>query len=742
MKKKPLKLYLLLLVTSITLATITALACAGGDWDEHEGSMFAPEIINQPTYSPFFRTNEYPFYTGYDDEGTKRFNPINTKEWYRFFDSKISEEALNYWLYTASLNQIDSMIFNLKDKPANLTSLSKIFSLKPYSLTTKTTSFLYYVGFAKRNEAFATKEYEDSWNTKPKKVNTISADKQIAGGLTFYVKATDVFLKERYGFQLMRLYFYNKNYEKVISFYKENESSFKSDNSIKWRTMGYLAGSYYKLKNYSQSNYLYSLIFNQYEPLQKSAYLSFHPLSSSQWDLCLNLAKTTTEKEVLWQLAGLYTDDVMAMREIIKLNPKSELVDLLLVRAINIEEEKMESNKPTYAYQDKKSATPIKQDLIQFLNTMSDANTAKSPAIWHLSAAYLNYMNNSYDEADKQLKRAEKLCQTKGLLKSQYHLISALGKLKKIKNIDAKAETDLLSDLKPIYDAKTDDEKDLRYLSAQIWMRQALANLLIEHKEFEKAELVYPGTYSEQYNDTNVIKNMITYYNASQKSEFEKLFIEQATLKKDNYLELLAIRYAQLDLLDASINTFKLITTNESYLLGNPFTIHIKDCHDCDHAKPQKNSYTSLTFIEKMKEMKTIAQTKPIEAAQNYFLVANGFYNMTYFGNARLFFDNDVDNTIYEYEHKQVKEEDCALALNYYLLAKNNSTDKEFRAKCTFMAAKCEQNAFFMNIPKNYKGDFKAGKYFTELKNEYSSTKYFDEVLQECGYFKTYMRKF
>jgi hypothetical protein len=55
------------------------------------------------------------------------------------------------------------------------------------------------------------------------------------------------------------------------------------------------------------------------------------------------------------------------------------------------------------------------------------------------------------------------------------------------------------------------------------------------------------------------------------------------------------------------------------------------------------------------------------------------------------------------------------------------------------MAAKCEQNAFFMNTPANYKGDFKSGVYFASLKKDYNTTKYYQEVIKECGYFKTYL---
>lgn len=753
MMTKPFKKFLILLISSISLIAVTVLACGGGDWDSTEGSMFAPEIINQQKHVPFFRTLEYPFYTssnynddgyysgfGYDEDNYISFNVINSEEWHAYFEEKIPITTLSYWLYTASLNQIDSMIFNLKDKPSNLNETSKTNSLKTFNLNAKAISFLYYVGFAKRNETFSVPKNENSWNTNLKNEidNTISIEKQISGGQKFLLKTNDSFLKERYAYQLLRLYFYSEKYKETIDFYNKTIDVFKLENSIKWRALSYVAGSYYRQKNYVQSNYIYSIIFDMYEPLKKSCYLSFHPLEKTEWETCLNGAKNNHEKEVLWQLLGLYTNDIKAMQEILKLNPKSELVELLLVRAVNIEEENIDGffnrNSTT------ESQTHVDSTLLNFINNASaNANNLNNPVIWHLSAAYLNYISTNYITADEQLKRAEHLCQNNKLLKSQYHLISALGKIKKTKTINEKVESDLLPDLKIIFAKKTKEESNLRYLSAQAWMRQSLASLFLINNDIEKAELVFPGCYFKNNADTLNLIQMVNYFNDSKKSAFENLFLENTLLTKDNYLELLAIRYAQLDMLNNSSKTFKKMAESNKTLLGNPFTIHINDCHDCDHNAFQTKKYTCLSFIEKMQEMKETAIKKPNEAAQNYFLIANGFYNMTYFGNARIFYDNAVDKSIYEYEHKPVIEENCDLALKYYLLAKEKSTNKEFKAKCTFMAAKCEQNAFFMNPPDDYEGDFKSGEYFNMLQKDYSTTKYYVEIIKECGYFKTYI---
>lgn len=209
---------------------------------------------------------------------------------------------------------------------------------------------------------------------------------------------------------------------------------------------------------------------------------------------------------------------------------------------------------------------------------------------------------------------------------------------------------------------------------------------------------------------------------------------------KSDYADLLGIRYAQSDELEKALIYFNIRYSEKQELYGNPFTIHIKDCHDCDHAAAQKTKYTKESFVEKLIEMKNTAQTKPAEAAQNYFLVANGFYNMTYYGNARVFYSNPIYSYTEwnETDTGDIKELNCSLALKYYLLAREKSTDKEFKAKCTFMAAKCEQNNDFGGSFLDQNENITPGAYYKALKKEFSATKYYQEILRECSYFSAF----
>ena len=69
------------------------------------------------------------------------------------------------------------------------------------------------------------------------------------------------------------------------------------------------------------------------------------------------------------------------------------------------------------------------------------------------------------------------------------------------------------------------------------------------------------------------------------------------------------------------------------------------------------------------------------------------------------------------------------------------SVDKEFKAQCCFMAAKCEQNIYFSSADFNADRIVKSGKYYQLLEENYSKTNYYREILKECGYFGMYQAK-
>jgi hypothetical protein len=102
----------------------------------------------------------------------------------------------------------------------------------------------------------------DHWSYQFKKDNTpkpetVNIQNQIIGGISLYKNEKFQFIKERYIFQLVRLYYFNNNYKKSIQFFKKHFLEIKLTDSMKWRTMGYAAAAYTNSKK-CRRDFLYN----------------------------------------------------------------------------------------------------------------------------------------------------------------------------------------------------------------------------------------------------------------------------------------------------------------------------------------------------------------------------------------------------------------------------------------------------------------------------------------------------
>jgi hypothetical protein len=114
--------------------------------------------------------------------------------------------------------------------------------------------------------------------------------------------------------------------------------------------------------------------------------------------------------------------------------------------------------------------------------------------------------------------------------------------------------------------------------------------------------------------------------------------------------------------------------------------------HQCDATAPHKN-YTKLSFAERMLELSGRAQGRGEPAAQASLELANGFYNMSFYGNGRDIYSTRGSNLSPRWENATTLSPALRmdLAHKYYLQAAALSSNSEFKAKATFMAAKVEQ---------------------------------------------------
>jgi hypothetical protein len=415
----------------------------------------------------------------------------------------------------------------------------------------------------------------------------------------------------------------------------------------------------------------------------------------------------------------------------------------LLTRAIN-KQERAYSYQPSTAPKDYKRIVRenIRGELLQFVEQVANAGNTVQPDLWLISAGYLNTFAGKYQQAGTYFDKA--LAKTSNVeeVGRQVRLLRLINTISSLDKIDARAEQKLLADLKWIHGNCSDGGESFRCSNVIGWSNWYISSLYEQVNNRVMAELFrHTDTY---YRNDSDLEKMKAFLQKIEHSDWEKLALARYAITLSDIFEYQAVMAAFAGNLESSLSYMEKSEDKATVLPGNPFNGKIKDCHDCDHEAPQKVKYTKLSFLQTMKQMQQNVDNGN-DVYNNSLLLANAYYNMTYYGNARVFYEGDVmnqyGNSIDAFYHPQLLN--CDKPKKYYQQAFAAATTDEQRAKCVYMTAKCERNEYYNNTiyagNGEFDGEFVAWESFKTLKENYSNTRYYQDVIKECGYFKTYV---
>lgn len=193
----------------------------------------------------------------------------------------------------------------------------------------------------------------------------------------------------------------------------------------------------------------------------------------------------------------------------------------------------------------------------------------------------------------------------------------------------------------------------------------------------------------------------------------------------------------------------------DNKLYANSFTETIND-YPKKYGKMQ-TGINKKTFAQEMLRLQKLALNDKKNASLYYYKMANGIYQTGYYGNSWFLISYDWSSydlygppqTLYDNDYKL-----ATTAKAFYNKAKLLSSDANFKAKCTFMLAKCEQKKIIntsygnvYNYDENYevtRNKFMAANfnnpYFKELKAKYAITPFYKIAVNQCSYFKEFLR--
>lgn len=170
----------------------------------------------------------------------------------------------------------------------------------------------------------------------------------------------------------------------------------------------------------------------------------------------------------------------------------------------------------------------------------------------------------------------------------------------------------------------------------------------------------------------------------------------------------------------------------------DPFVTRIKDCRECDEQKYAKAPWTHASVIARLAQDSVTANGTGDDAAAASIQIGNALYNFTWHGNAR---------RVLRPTHQDAF--DTRPAERWYKRAYELARSRELKAKAAYLAAKAERGILADALeaqdadaapanPDDTSGVLPVPPQWFPRLQQLSDTRYYKEVLRECGTFRTW----
>ena len=553
--------------------------------------------------------------------------------------------------------------------------------------------------------------------------------------------AREPFLAQRYALQALRVMFFRRDWTAAIAFFDKNKAALDAPSAdISARAHYYVAGALRRNGNVGRSNLEFARVFAASKALAGAAAEDFKPMEEADWREALKLAKTPRERAELWQLVGVTKGDGFpAIDEIMKLDPKSDLFGLLIVRELGRAEASMLDIDPTQPPEAKVVAAQKAAftRLDKIAQKLAATPGADRPWLMALVQGHLASKRGDVATARAQMKLAVTARPTDKRVISQAKASLALA-LALDYRIDPSREDEIAQ-------AMTTLDKDFgRSGSVNEQVRGSLARVYAKAGRIVDAEFLHPGIADPadewgtaknpkaklHWADAQFIRDMIA-RTGKVATTFDR-FVLQGSFSRETLEKELAFRTMMDGDPAGALAMFTGVKRTTEPLHTDPFVIHIRDCHDCDHEKYDKAPWTHTNFLARLVELQKAAGGKGQAAADAALALGNAYYNVTYYGNARV---------VFEETHQATR--DTRAAERWYKRAFELGAGREFKAKAAFLAAKAELGRLLAD-PHVAANDPNAvglpvAKQWFAVEKGFKDTQYYKDVLKECGAFADFV---
>ena len=690
-------------------------------WDGpilEEVSTFDPDVGDEPVL-PALQYD--PYTSGWGGPCDDCARAAMLSDWNGYFGGLFSGNEWASVLFDASDTQLVALRAAIdagRTGPSGFSPVSKLLDGR-ISMRPQASRAIEYVRFAREVEAVASLDAGLSLATAKPLIARAAAGRQAAA------KAKDDFLVQRYAYQQLRLAFYTSDWAGVVKQFDGGVAQLsKPSADLAARARYYVAGALSRRGDRSRANLELARVHHASAALAGVAVQDFQPVSDADWKATLAMASSTQERIALWRVVGVKLDGLVAAQEIVKLDPTSNQLGLLLVRELT----RAESTATTMWGGPPDAAAVAAQGkaFARLEAVVAPLVAPGGPAIdrkWlvQLVAGHLAARRGDLAVARPLLTAAA--ASTPGNVKvaaqARASLALALVSGGQVagKRADELARTMLALD--PSFARRSSVTREVR---------QLLADRFRTAGDRVEAEFLMPGSadvglaagQASPWTDKKFLKQMIARAGAT-RSPFDRFVVGDSHTRANLEAEL-ALR----TILDGDFAAgAKLLAKqrNAPTLGTDPFVARILDCHDCDHQTYASSPWTVPSIAKRMADLHKRAKGSGQPAATAALELGHALYNLTWYGNARMVLENS---------HQPSR--DATAALRWYKRAYDVSKDREFKAKAALFAAKAEMAVLLAAQYKPYdEGPLPVPKTWYPVLRSYADTTYHREVLRECG---------
>ena len=690
-------------------------------WDGpiiEEISTFDPDVGDEPAL-PGLQYD--PYVSGWGGPCDDCARTAMLADWNTYFGGLFANNEWPSVLFDATDAQLVALRAAIdagRAGPSGFAAVTKILDGR-VSLRPQASRAIEYVRFAREVEAIASLDAGVTAASAKPLVARATAGRQAAA------KAKDDFLVQRYAYQQLRLAFYASDWASVVKQFDGGGAQLaKPSADLAARARYYVAGALSRRGDRARANLELARVHHASAALAGVAVQDFQPVGDADWKATLAMASSTAERIALWRVVGVKLDGLVAAQEIVKLDPTSNQLGLLLVRELTRAES---ATTPLWGGPPDAAAVAAQGKAFARLEAVIAPLVAPNgPAVdrkWlvQLIAGHLAARRGDLAAARPLLTAAAAAAPGNAKVAAQARASLAValvsGGQVAGKRADELARTMLALD--PSFPRRSSVTREVRQLLAD---RARLAGDRVQ------AEFLMPGSadvglapgQASPWTDKKFLKQMIARFGAT-KTPFDRFVVNDHYNKASLEAELGLRTMLDGDFAGGAKLIAKL--RKPSPLGTDPFVARILDCHDCDHQTYASAPWTVVSMAKRMAELHKRAKGTGPAAAAAALELGHALYNISWFGNARVVLENS---------HQPSR--DASAALRWYKRAYDLSKDREAKAKAALFAAKAEMA---IAIAAKYgpwdQGPLPVPTTWYPILRSYADTAYHREVLRECG---------